>query len=281
MGTTRGYVKLWRKSLDSAIWGLPPATWRLWCYILMRAASSEHKVMVPGGEVLVHPGELVTTYRELAEGCAYTERLGRRLSTVKQVRAGVESLLRIGVLEVRQEEGQRYLHLIILHWAAYQGLGDDSLGRGSVIERADLGQTWGRPLGRPEAVENPHVTDLIALYLTCHDGLGRTRPTDAQVDRLTRLAEELLRKGAEPKMLGVAVRELVKAGHAPGMLPYRLAELEAQRRGGPAPQLPPDPEDRQARIQRARDAIAEGAEEMARAFVLDELEWAEAQKGTV
>lgn len=53
-----GYVKLWRKSLDSAVWD-NPNIWRLWCYCLLKASYRENKVMVNFKEIELKPGQFV------------------------------------------------------------------------------------------------------------------------------------------------------------------------------------------------------------------------------
>jgi len=62
----RGYVKLWRKSIDSEIWA-DPGLWRLWCLCLMLANHKQGHVRIEGQvkPIKVMPGQFVTGRFEL------------------------------------------------------------------------------------------------------------------------------------------------------------------------------------------------------------------------
>ena len=56
----RGYVRLWRRSEDSAVWQ-DDCLWRLWCYLLMRARYTDGWVGVDrvAAPVMVRRGQLI------------------------------------------------------------------------------------------------------------------------------------------------------------------------------------------------------------------------------
>ena len=54
----RGYIKLWRRSFDSAIWE-NPKLWRFWTYCLMKATHKETSVMVGFQQIHLKKGQFV------------------------------------------------------------------------------------------------------------------------------------------------------------------------------------------------------------------------------
>jgi len=54
----RGYIKLWRKSLDTAIFNNPNA-WLFWCYCLMKAAHKKRTVLHGNQTVVLEPGQFI------------------------------------------------------------------------------------------------------------------------------------------------------------------------------------------------------------------------------
>ena len=54
----RGYIKLWRKSLDSSTWS-NPNVWRLWCWCLMKATHKPLKCLIGFKEIVLEPGQLI------------------------------------------------------------------------------------------------------------------------------------------------------------------------------------------------------------------------------
>lgn len=54
-----GYVKLWRKSKESAVFG-SDGLWRMWCYCLLEASHKPIKKIVHGKEITIAPGQFTT-----------------------------------------------------------------------------------------------------------------------------------------------------------------------------------------------------------------------------
>lgn len=61
----RGYVKLWRKTLDSGLLEHPTA-WQLFGYLLLKASHKPHKQIINGKVFELHAGELVFSRAEAA-----------------------------------------------------------------------------------------------------------------------------------------------------------------------------------------------------------------------
>ena len=53
-----GYIKLWRKSLDSPVWD-NPKVWRFWTWCLMKASHKDIDIMVGYQNITLQPGQFV------------------------------------------------------------------------------------------------------------------------------------------------------------------------------------------------------------------------------
>jgi hypothetical protein len=97
----RGFVRLWRASLDSPAWE-NPKLWRLWCYCLLRATYTPRQV-APGGRPLdLAPGELAASLRAVARdtGLSFREvrtclALAERLGLLTRRRAAGASVIAV------------------------------------------------------------------------------------------------------------------------------------------------------------------------------------------
>jgi hypothetical protein len=132
---SEGYVRLYRKTLESAAWQTGPITRSVFFWLLM---SVNYKEGHTASGVAVGPGEIITTYQTIADGvsCPHTPKV-----TIKQVRHSIDRLtLSQVVVKIGSAHGQgkqpTYLHLKLLHWSKYQA-----------AEEADLGQGLGQPMG--------------------------------------------------------------------------------------------------------------------------------------
>jgi len=113
-----GWLKLWRKTLDSDVWRMSYHARCIFFWLLM--------------SVNYETGELMTSYQKIIDGVSSTA--GKPL-TIKQVRVAIEGMKRADVVsKIGQTEGQKILHLKVLHWDKYQ---------------ASQGQTSGQTEGRP------------------------------------------------------------------------------------------------------------------------------------
>jgi len=113
-----GYIKLWRKSLDSAVWA-DPNLWRLWTLCLMLASHKEHWVKIDGlsKPIKIGPGQFISGrnamhriyYQKKRRGDASPLTLWRWLGTLQT----------LGNLNI--ETNTRFSLITIVNWADYQG----------------------------------------------------------------------------------------------------------------------------------------------------------------
>jgi len=105
----RGYVKLWRKSLDAG-WIRNHKLWVFWTYCLMKANHKENfKSIIRNQEVLLQPGQFVFGRKVAAEETGLTER---------EIRTVLELLINWQNLTIRTTN--RFSIITIVNWHIYQ-----------------------------------------------------------------------------------------------------------------------------------------------------------------
>jgi hypothetical protein len=104
----RGYVKLWRKTLDSGLLQHPTA-WQVFGYLLMSATRSERKLMVAGQVFELSPGDYAGSVAGLC---------GALKLTARQVRTALAVLEKLEILTIKTtNKGSLFS---IMNWHRYQ-----------------------------------------------------------------------------------------------------------------------------------------------------------------
>jgi hypothetical protein len=109
-----GWVKLWRKLEDSDVWELSPLALRVWVWILLHASREAHTWRGIG----LQPGDLITSYDQIAKGVAWKQDREKIVPTVDAIRWTLKTLKSHQALH--QEPHQGGLYLKVLHWDQYQ-----------------------------------------------------------------------------------------------------------------------------------------------------------------
>lgn len=136
-----GWIKLYRKIEDSDIWALPPLTRNIWFWILLHTNHEDRTWM----GVVVPRGELITSYRSIAEGVAWGSGKNKVVPSIKTIRCVIHKLIQIGNLGhgSGQAPGQGGLWLKVLHWEDYQDKPKTKRAGFGAGSGADLGQGQG------------------------------------------------------------------------------------------------------------------------------------------
>jgi hypothetical protein len=118
----QGYVKLWRKSKESAIFG-HEGLWKLWCLCLMKASHKEHTVLVEATPVTLKPGQFITGRYSLWEDYHQWHLLKRKprrkpTPSAKTVRRWLLTLQNMQMLSIKKTN--KYSIISITNWKQYQ-----------------------------------------------------------------------------------------------------------------------------------------------------------------
>ncbi|MCM3599368.1 hypothetical protein M3175_01390 [Robertmurraya korlensis] len=112
----QGYIKLYRKTMNSPIWQ-DPYYLKLWLYCLMKATHKEHEQLVGNNMVVLKPGEFVTGRKALALDLNSGAKPEQRLSDKTWYRY-LENLQSFEMLSIRKTN--KFSIITILKWAEYQ-----------------------------------------------------------------------------------------------------------------------------------------------------------------
>ena len=118
----RGYIKLWRKTVDSYVMS-DPIIWWVWGHILLEVTHKPRSFYYKSQEIHLKPGEMVIGYREKASEW--------RVSKSKLYR--IVSELRCRDI-IGTRPGPFYTVISLLNWETYQFTKDDAV--------EILGQDW-------------------------------------------------------------------------------------------------------------------------------------------
>jgi len=129
-----GWVKLWRKSMESAVWS-DPNLWRVYCCCLMLANHKERWVKVDGlaKPVLVKPGQFITGRFEFHKAM-YPKKRKSNPSPITVWR-WIKVLQALGNLII--ETNNKFSLITVVNWDTYQcqELEDDQQNDQQVISR--------------------------------------------------------------------------------------------------------------------------------------------------
>lgn len=105
----RGYVHLWRKSLDSG-WIKNHKLWAFWSYCLLKATHREYDAIVGRQVIHLKPGQFIFGRQRAAEETGLSER---------EIRTILDLLKRTGTLTIKTTN--KYSIITIVNWGTYQG----------------------------------------------------------------------------------------------------------------------------------------------------------------
>ena len=105
----RGYVKLWRKSLDAG-WIKNHGLWAFWTYCLMKATWTEYDAIVRLQVIHLMPGQFIFGRKKAAAETGLTER---------EIRTIIGFLKKAGNLTIKTTN--KFSIITIVNWDIYQG----------------------------------------------------------------------------------------------------------------------------------------------------------------
>jgi len=132
-----GFIKDYRRELDSKVWAMPPLYHRVWQWI--KYSVNYMPVEVPfhdGRIVLVKKGEKITSQRQIAKGVGYYERGIWREPNPKTIKEILVWLEKEKMIEVESNSG--YTHLKVLNWGIYQGTKGDESNSQETVDKQSL-----------------------------------------------------------------------------------------------------------------------------------------------
>jgi hypothetical protein len=126
----RGYVKIWRKSLSSAIFE-NAELWKFWSWCLLRASHKPVKHLVGLRVIDLKPGEFIFGRRKASEELKLSEKKTRTCLKV------LENMQKVAI-----KRTNKFSIISIVNWDTYQG-DESEKGQQNGQQRASKGPTGG------------------------------------------------------------------------------------------------------------------------------------------
>lgn len=145
-----GYIKDYRKELDSAIWMMPPLYHRIWQYLKYKVNHQENKIPMKDGTFLtIKPGQHLTSVREIAKNVGWYEGVKWKEPNPKTVSTILDWLEKQSMIKIDRGKGNRQYTLItLINWDLYQL--NDGEGNTSETPEHDKKHHQGNSLETPK-----------------------------------------------------------------------------------------------------------------------------------
>lgn len=151
----RGYVKLWRKTLDSGLLQNGPA-WQLFGYLLLRATHKPRRIIVGGVVCELVPGEIVFGRSKAAADLGLSE---------QQIRTALNLLKKMEIATSRSTN--KFTVVLLVNWHNYQD------------EQTVANQQTNQPATSTQPAVN-HIQALENNITSLREVVGATAPTSDQ-----------------------------------------------------------------------------------------------------
>jgi hypothetical protein len=118
----QGYIKDYRKELDSDIWLMPPLYHRTWQYLKYQVNHQENKIPMRDGTFLtIKPGQHLTSVRDIAKAIGWYEGAKWKEPNPKTIDTILKWLDKHNMISIERGKGNRqYTLLTLLNWDSYQ-----------------------------------------------------------------------------------------------------------------------------------------------------------------
>lgn len=151
----RGFVKLWRKTLDSGLLQNGPA-WQLFGYLLLRATHKPYRTIVGGVVCELFPGEVVFGRSKAAADLGLGE---------QQIRTALNLLKKMKIATSRSTN--KFTVVSLVNWHNYQD------------EQAAANQQMNQPVTSTQPAVN-HKQEFKNNITSLREVVGATAPTSDQ-----------------------------------------------------------------------------------------------------
>lgn len=202
-----GYIKDWRKELESDIWMMPPLYGRVWQWIKLSANHKDAQIPQPDGSTfLVKKGQRLTSLRGIAEGVKWMEGKKEKVPKAETIGRVIKWLEAKNMISVNRGKCDReYTLITIVKWDFYQS--SDSVGV------TDNGTPKGQPavqsggLNNNDKECNKNDNNNLPQPSVGQDEILKSDKHPVWGDGLTLLVETGLTEAKARSFLGRAIRE--------------------------------------------------------------------------
>ena len=173
-----GWVKVWRKTLESAVWQ-DPDTFRVWMWCLMKAAHAPNEILVGKQLVRLEAGQFVTGRFKAAEGTGLSEK------KVRNALATLEAMQNVAI-----KRTNKFSIVSIVKWDTYQGQ-EDEKGQQKGQQRANKGPTKGQQRATNKNEENEKNEKNTELSFDSSVGPSHSDANDCPYETIVEMYHRL------------------------------------------------------------------------------------------
>lgn len=132
----QGYIKDYRKELDSDIWRMPPLYHRVWQYLKYMANHEPNTIPLRDGSYLtIKTGQHLTSYRNIADGVSWVERNSIKKPSTKTIKNILGFMQEKNMIQIEHPIGNSSGTLVtIVNYGIYQMKDDDGKQLGNSKE---------------------------------------------------------------------------------------------------------------------------------------------------
>lgn len=188
----QGYIKDYRKELDSDIWLMPPLYHRVWQWLKYSVNHTEKKIpMVDGSKLTVRKGQRLTSIRNVAREVGWYERGRKKEPNPKTISTVLKWLETQNMISVDRGKGNsQYTLITLINWDLYQSNDEESNSKVTVKKQsADINKNEKNEKNDKKKQEEKIIReikdlrasfspDLIQLVDTYWSVLKKTRKTN-------------------------------------------------------------------------------------------------------
>jgi len=118
-----GWIKDYRKELDSDIWSMPPLYHRIWQYLKYSVNHANNEIpMRDGTKFQIHKSKYLTSYRNIAKGVGWYDGKVWHEPNPKTIKKICDWLEKNEMIQQKHGSGNReYTLVTLLNWELYQG----------------------------------------------------------------------------------------------------------------------------------------------------------------
>lgn len=118
----QGWIKDYRKEMDSDIWVMPPLYLKVWQYLKYMVNHKKNEIpMTDGSKEVIERGQHLTSYRGIAKGVSYYEGRTYKEPSARTIKKILEWLEKNNMISITHGRGNRqYTKITLVNYSLYQ-----------------------------------------------------------------------------------------------------------------------------------------------------------------
>lgn len=156
----QGWIKDYRKEIDSDIWAMPPLYFKVWQYLKYMANHQTNTIpMSDGSKEIINRGQHLTSYRSIAKGVAYYENRVYKEPNAKTIKKILEWLEKNHMITLDHGRGNKqYTKITIVNYSTYQSKEDELVTEKK--QQSNSEETVEKHQGNTKVTERKQTVDI-------------------------------------------------------------------------------------------------------------------------